>query len=242
MIATFITEHCSISALCYGVKKSAKNIGSDLNITAKLSIIVDGGKSELYRLHESLIIKDYSILHNNLETSLIISYVKEVILYISQGSMSDECLILMEKTLDAMLLYVEKNCSGLINILMRAFEIKALSICGIAPAFKRCSICQTTESQNWYYIFDIATVICKNCYQNDRKYKTLYSQNITKETLDIIRQLKHSPLIKIVENIENYKHYSKDIDKDIRYITMSRLTDYIGHSIKSLAVIDSILL
>ncbi len=240
-VATFITEHSAINALCYSVKKSSKNIGSDLNQTAKINIILIGGKSNLYTLKESEIIKDYSQLHNNLETSLVISYTKEMLLYISQGSIGNECLILAERMFDALLLYDEKNYSKLISILMRAFEIKCLAICGIVPSFAKCFECDAYETDISYYIFEINSLVCQNCFQENKKYKTLHHVKFTKDTVQILRILKHKPLMYVAENIENYKHYTKDIDRDISLITLTNIRDYIGHSIKSISVIESIL-
>ncbi len=240
-ITTFITENSSLSALCYSVKKSSKNIGSDLNITAKINIILTGNKNNLHILKESSIIKDYSPLHNNLETSLVISYVKEAILYISQGTIGNECLILTEKMLDAMLLYEEKSYSKLISILMRAFEIKCLSICGIVPSFYKCFECGQEQADFWYYIFEANSIICKSCYQKDKKYQTLHSVKLDSQSIYLLRILKHKPLIYIAENLENYKYYTKEIDKNISKVTLPNLLEYIGHSIKSISVIESIL-
>ncbi len=240
-IATFITEQSAVNALCYSVKKSSKNIGSDLNVTAKMSIILTSGKNSLYILKESEIIKDYSRLHNNLETSLIISYIKEVILYISQGSIGRECLTLTEKIFDALLLYEKNKHDKLISILMRAFEIKCLSVCGIVPTFAKCLECSLDKMDSGYYIFEMNSIICKNCYQNNKRYKTLHSVKLNKETIQMLRILKHKPLMYISENIESYKDYTKDMDKNISLITLTNLIDYIGHPLKSISVINSIL-
>ncbi len=242
VIATFITESSNVDAICYRVKKSSKNIGSDLSITAKLNIILDGTGKSLYRLHESAIIKDYSILHDNLETSLMISYIKEILLYISQGTTNDECFMLMEKTLDAMVCYIESGYSQSINILMRAFEIKCLSICGIVPSFTKCILCAKQESKYWNYIFEMGTVICEDCYKKSTEYKRLHSQVLSNDILNILRQLKHKPLMYITQNITNIKDYSSETDNIIKLISLARIKDYIGHGIKSAEIIDSMLL
>lgn len=240
-IVTFITEKSSISALCYSVKKSSKNIGSDLNTTAKINIILTGNNNNLHILKESSIIKDYIRLHNNLETSLVISYVKEVILYISQGTIGNECLTLTEKMFDAMLLYEKNGYDKLIAILMRAFEIKCLSICGIVPSFNKCFECSQDKDDFWYYIFEANSIICRNCFQKDKRYQTLHSIKLDYQSIQILRILKHKPLMYISENIYNYKHYTKEVDKNISQITLTNIKDYIGHNVKSISVIESIL-
>lgn len=234
-VATFITENGLVKAICRSVKKNSKNIGSDLNTTAKLSLTL-AGAGELLVLKESSVIKDYKILHKNAETSVIISYIRETLLYISLGGdYEKKYFLLMEKSLEAMEEYVSRNMNKSLKPFIRAFEIKALSAAGIVPALEKCVLCGKKQSDAWYCSFDESGIICGECI-NERR--GIYLQKLSNTTLYIMQNLKHKTLMDIIKSDLDCNN---ETDENIKKINRTMLYNYIGHTLKSARIIDSMI-
>lgn len=241
IIASFLTNNSVIQAICYKAKKSSKTFGSDLESISKLDIdIYEKKQPQLSILKESSIIKNYSSLEKSIYSSLLVFYIREVLLYCARD-FDERYFILMEKSLNALEELEEKENPKdndkikkmYINILMRAFEMKTLHIAGISPHLDRCILCENNNA-SFYSIIE-GGLICSKC-------RTIIKDafEITEYDKNFMRIIKHTSLIDIVNSKDIINLYNNSIG-NVKDIMNKSLFNHINRNIKSQKVLEEIL-
>lgn len=240
-IANFLTEESMLDALCYGVKKNNKNIGSDLSSHSKLSLTIYESKNgKLSTIKETSIIKNYKLIDRSPIATASAFYIKEIILNTALY-FDTKYFILTEKTYEALEENEKintKNKNIYIEILLRAFEIKILYIMGLIPNIKNCVICQNDKTEKWFFSPSEGGLICKNCKKHNTVNDTV---TIDTNTIYFLNLIKNKTLIETVnsKDIINYKNEARFTSKKI---LQNLLFSHIGVKIKSTAFLEEIIL
>ncbi len=238
-IVTLLTDKSIIQAISHQSKKNSKAFGSDLETISKLNInIYEKKENTLSILKETSIIDNYKILEKSIYSSLAVFYIREVLMH-NAKDFDNRYFILMEKVLNA-LIENEKENQNLsikyISIILRAFEMKVLHIAGISPEVNRCIMCEKQDiKENYYSIID-GGLICKRC-----KVMSKYFIKIKNDDIQFMRIIKYNPLIDIVKNKDLISYYNNSI-YNVRDIMIKSINNHIHKEIKSLKVLEEILL
>lgn len=241
LITQFLTDEEIVGAVSYGSKKDSKNFGSDLNSVSKLSIVCYQNTTQgLNTLKESSVIKNYIDIERNTYSLFALYYVREIILNIAKD-FDRRYFLLMEKMLDALSENIlinngnETILKEYIQLLLRAFEIKAIHIVGISPQFSSCACCNKVFDR---YIFSISDsyLVCSNCLSNISNIEDTYT--IDKEDIEFFNIIKYSSLSDILK-IDTSK-YSKTTNKKSYQIFSKLLFNHTGNILRSKDLLDEI--
>lgn len=175
-----------------------------------------------YTLSKANIQNYFRDLTNDISTAYYGFYFLEFANYFCQENVENlEFLKLIYQSLRA--LESHKFDNKLVRVI---FELKVLTIEGIAPMVFRCIGCHTSEELN-YFSIEHSGILCPKCKKNAKVYKI---SDATRYTMQFIISQK-------IEKLYTFK-LSDEILSEIRYVVKKFIDYHIQHKFKSLEIIE----
>lgn len=162
------------------------------------------------------IINSYKEIKSDLKKELLISYMFEILSKIPEDASNERIFPLVLKLLDLTSIYDPR-------LIVTIFKVKMLYTFGVAPSFKTCAECGSSD----VYYFNVLKggAVCKNCsnlksYNNDilNIIKNMYYIDIYNKPLDIFKDINIKEIFDIVE--EYYKVHVNIYTKGINSILL----------------------
>ncbi len=112
------------------------------------------------------------------------------------------------------------------NLVRAVYELKAITLAGIAPSMFSCMRCHKTENLN-YFSIERSGIFCGNCKKELKTYKI---SDATRYTMQFV-------ISQSVEKLYTFK-LSDEILDELRYIMKKFIEYHIQHKFKSLEIIE----
>lgn len=174
----FTKELGKITAFAKGAKKTNSKLLAGSQIFSYGDFIIYKGRNS-YQVNQVELIESFHNLRNNMDALVYSLYVLEFVEYITTENTQDHEL--MRLTLKALKqLELGKNDYELI---IKIFELKAMSFVGYAPWVSDCVSCNNPNELLFFSVKQ-GGLICNNCYKDDNE--CLKISNGTKYTLQYI--------------------------------------------------------
>ena len=164
-IVTFYTgEFGKLKGIAKGARRSKKRFPNALEPFSLLHVIFSKRERDTLVLIENCdIINHHSGIRENLDKTLVSSYLLELTDKFTQEGKKDMALFQLLKNFLHMIdtgIYSEE--------LIRFFEIRLLKLSGYEPIFDRCMLCNKPVSHEELYRFvpSKGGIKCKTCHQN----------------------------------------------------------------------------
>lgn len=224
IITLFTDRFGKIDAVVHGARKAKNKFMSSSQLFAYCEYVLYKGKS-LYTVSQSEIIESFQVLLNDLYTLTYGSYIIELAEVLTQNDEPNiELFLLILKTM-----YLMTDSSIDRELLVRAFEIKAVSISGYMPILDECSACRA-ECSSCYFSTRYGGLICEACRNNDAA-----AFEIKPDTLGAMRYLIRSG----IERVRTIK-VSNSVKKEMKKIMKNYIKYYLEKEFKSLRFLDDI--
>lgn len=224
-IITLFTDRLGkIEAVVHGARKAKNKFMSSSQIFSYCEYVLYKGKS-LYTVSQAEIVESFQVLLSDLYTLTYGSYIIELANVLSQNDEANlDLFLLILKTL-----YLMTDSDIDRELLIRAFEIKSVSISGYMPILDVCSICRK-EQNNYYFSTKYGGIICEECLGSDNS-----AFKINCDTLNVMRYLTKSG----IERVRTIK-VSKSVKKEMKKILKNYIKYYLEKEFKSLEFLDDI--
>lgn len=224
IITLFTDKLGKVEAVAHGARKAKNRFMSSSQIFAYCEYVLYKGKS-LYTVSQSEIIESFQVLLNDLYTLTYGSYVIELANVLTQNDEANlDLFLLILKTL-----YLLTDSDIDRELLIRAFEIKSVSISGYMPVLNGCAICRGGYG-SYYFSTRYGGIICENCEKND-----LSAFKIKPDTLAAMRYLIKSG----IEKVRTIK-VSSSAKKEMKKILKNYIKYYLEKEFKSLEFLGDI--
>ncbi|GKX31034.1 DNA repair protein RecO [Vallitalea longa] len=212
-------EKGKITAFARGARKTNSRFLAGSQLFSYGEYILVKGKSSSYNIKQIQLIESFHAIRTDIESLAYGLYVLEFVSYITEENVPNiHIMRLMLKTLQVLI-------SNIINydLVMRIFELKAMSYIGYTPNVVNCVICGNQYDEYWFSITQ-GGIICKIC-SNQQKSVMKISNN----TIYTMRY---------ILSISIDKLYSFNVNEGIKYeltMIMKKFIEYhLNHKFKSL--------
>jgi len=225
-IITLFTDRLGkISAVVHGARKAKSRFMSSTQVFAHCEYMLYKGKS-LYTVSQTEIIDSFQVLLGDLYKLTYSSYLLELVDVLVQ---EEEQNIDMFKLLLKSLRLMTKDDIDL-ELAVRAFELKSLSISGYMPGLYSCVICDLKDLRGGSFSSSHGGMLCAKCSSKDS-----YSINIDVSTVNVMRYLLKADM----EKIHNLK-LSPQIKNEMKKIMKNYIKYYLERDFKSLNFLDNL--
>jgi DNA repair protein RecO (recombination protein O) len=224
-IITLFTDRLGkIQAVVHGARKAKSKFMSSTQVFAYCEYVLYKGKS-LYTINQSEIIESFQVVLDDLYSLTYSSYIVELADVLTQNEeVNIDLFVLLLKT---MYLMTDKDIDR--ELLIRAFELKAISISGYMPNLMKCSLCGSENHLSRFSIH-LGSTICDNCASKDRN-----NIEIGPPTLNAMKYM-----MKIgIEKVRTTK-ISRGVKNDMKKIMKNYIKYYLDKDFKSLEFLDDI--
>ncbi len=225
IITLFTDSMGKIEAVAHGARKPKSKLLSSTQIFCYGEYVLYKGKS-LYTISQAEIIQSFQELLNDLYTLTYGSYVVELIGVLTQNN--EPNIELFALLLKCMYLMTDRNID--IELLIRAFELKSMSISGYMPNLYGCSCCKDKNAKPYGFSSQSGGLVCKKCFDSDGS-----AIKLDPSTIGLMRYILKLDIEKVgmIKASKNNKYEMKKISKDyIKY--------YLDKEFKSLEFLDDI--
>lgn len=224
IITLFTDSLGKISAIAHGARKPKSKFMSSTQVFAYCEYVLYTGKN-LYTVNQSEIIESFSSCLDDLYSLTYCSYMLELTDALTQnGESNTELFMLLLKCMYLM------NLDDLDReLLVRAFELKAVSISGYMPSLDRCSVCGENGNFNRFSI-KLGGVICDRCLESDRSSMAVHpaSINVMKYLLNVD-----------IEKVRKIK-VPADVKKEMKKILKNYIEYYLERNFRSLDFLEDV--
>lgn len=223
-IITLFTENLGkIHAVAHGARKAKSKMLATTQMFSYCEYVLYKGRN-MYTVSQSQVRESFQGLLNDLYTLTYSSYLAELVDVLTQdGEENIELFVLLLKSLYLMM---DKNIDK--EMLIRAFEIKSMSISGFMPNFYECAICGSNKFIAKGFDVRLGGVVCKSCMDKDKS-----SVVIDASTANMMRY--------IIENdigrLGNLK-VSKENKNEMKKIMKNYIKYHLDRDFKSLELIN----
>ncbi len=153
-------------------------------------VLFESNNSKLYQLNEVSIKKVFHKLGEDIEKLSTAMYLAEICTeVIVKEEASNDILRLFLNILHTM---CEEKWSTKLS--KAAFEMRILCDVGYRPNFIHCSLCNKSEEELYYFLYQTGKVLCKNCYTQNLQEESLICD---KATVYALRYLAYADLEKM---------------------------------------------
>ncbi|WP_054875304.1 DNA repair protein RecO [Oxobacter pfennigii] len=216
IITLFTDSLGKVQAVAHGARKAKSKLMSSTQAFAYCEFVLYKGKS-LYTVSQTEIKASFQVLLNDLHTLTYSSYLMELVdVLILEGEENIELFSLLLKTLYLM---TEGNLDK--ELIVRAFELKAISQSGYMPQFDNCILCGSSLNLI-KFSSRLGGVLCSKCSENDRFAVKIDLPSVNTMKFFIKNHIEKVRVLKINLSIKNYmkkimKNYIKyHLDKDFK--------------------------
>lgn len=225
IVTLFTEKYGKIQAVAHGARKSASKLLSSTQVFSYGEYVLYKGKS-LYTIDQSQLVESFQGLLNDLYTLTYASYIMELSDMLAENEVPNTELFAL--VLKCLYLFLSNNIDY--ELLIRTFELKAMSISGYMPNLDRCSICYKSSLSKYKFSSIHGGLICENCYNADKS-----CSDMDASTRNIMRFLLRSPISKI-GNIK----ISNTNKNEMRKIMKTYIKYHLDKEFKSLEFLNNI--
>jgi DNA repair protein RecO len=224
-IITLFTDRLGkIGVVVHGARKAKSRFIASSQIFSYSEFVLYSGRN-LYTVNQAELIESFQVVLEDLYTLTYCSYMVELIDALIQNDEANTDLFLL--FLKTMYLMTDPEIDR--ELLVRVFELKAMSIAGYMPNLGRCSICRGDNSPALFSVKH-GGIICSNCTGNE-----VSGIKLSMETLSVMRYL-----MKInIEKIRTIK-VSMSVKNDMKKILKNYIKYYLEREFKSLDFLSDI--
>lgn len=224
-IITLFTDRLGkVEAVVHGARKAKSKFMASSQVFSYCEYILYKGKS-LYTVSQAEIIESFQVFLEDLYSLTYGSYIIELTNVLTQNDEANLDLFLL--ILKTFYLMTDSDIDR--ELLIRAFELKAVSISGYMPILDMCSICREKQN-NYYFSTKYGGIICGGCLKND-----MAAIKISCDTLSAMRYLIKSD----IEKVRTVK-VSRSAKKEMKKILKNYIKYYLEKEFKSLEFLDDI--
>lgn len=210
IITLFTDKKGKVQAVVHGARKAKSKFMSSTQPFSYCEYVLYKGRN-LYTVNQSEVKESFQAVLNDLYSLTYSTYFMELVDVLTQEEESNiELFGLLLKSLHLM---TEKQYDK--ELLVRAFEIKAMVISGYMPDLNKCSVCSSDRYSEMRFSSRLGGIVCGDCSHEDR-----YSIKTDPSTVNILKYLiktdigrihtvKVSPTIKneMKKILKNYTKY-----------------------------------
>ena len=225
IITLFTDVFGKIEAVAHGSRKPKSKLLSSTQVFCYGEYVLYKGKS-LYTINQAEIIQSFQELLDDLYTLTYGSYAVELVDVLTQEN--DRNLELFALLLKCMYIMTDSNVD--IELLIRAFELKSMSISGYMPNLYGCSSCKESNAKGYAFSSESGGLICKRCFDMGEP-----GIKLDPSTIGLMRYILKLDIEKVrtIKASINNKIEMKKVLKDyIKY--------YLDREFKSLEFLDEI--
>lgn len=226
IITLFTDKLGKISAVAHGARKPKSRVMSSTQVFSYCEYVLYKGKS-LYTINQSEIKESFQQVLKDLYTLTYCSYLTELVDTLTQeGENNVELFRLLLKT---MYMMTEETADK--ELVVRYFELNAMSISGYMPDLYRCTVCSEMKGGFTGFSSSLGGLVCGDCMGNVGN-----AVRIDVSALNVMRYLLRTSIDKIhmLKVSERDKNNMKKIMKNyIKY--------YLERDFKSLDFLDDIM-
>lgn len=225
-IVTFLTEEGLVNLIVRGTRNPNSKTRKFTNAFSYIEFVQTDNR-QLNTFTEGVVINSFSYLYDDYEKLNSATIITEKILTLINSV--TEMAVLYNFYLD-ILKCLEKTTHP--KILTLLFEAKLWYLLGIAPNFKKCSICHQPYYQA-SFIIQIGGVVCSSCLvKQEYKYNLLDN--------DSTEALKCLYLIKLSEVSDEFLKIIEPYSEILEIIIDEYYSEYLGFSSKSKKIFKKI--
>lgn len=168
IITVLTAEEGKISIAAKNARRPKNSLSSGTQLLCYSDYMLFKGK-ELYNLSSCEVIESNYDIRNDIEKLTYCSHILELILdNIQEGEPSLEILQLLLNTL-----YVISKTDRSLELIIRVFELRLMSLLGYEPQVNGCLCCNKKEDTNMYFDFHNSGLICSECVDLKEKVMPL---------------------------------------------------------------------
>lgn len=185
-------DYGKITVFAKGAKKTKSQLIAGSQIFCYGDFILYKGTNS-YNVNQVSLIESFHKLRQNLEALTYGLYILEFAEFISiENSVDHELMKLILKTLKQL----EVGHSNL-ELVVKIFELKAMSFTGLSPWIKHCISCNNEENNDFFSVKQ-GGILCSNCHSTDQ-----YAIKISEGTRYTLMYILSQPIEKLFQfNLE----------------------------------------
>ena len=209
ILTLYSRERGKIQAIAKGVRKIKSRKRAGVQLLSHGKFLLYEGKS-LDTITQCEVTTSFAFLQEDLVKLAYATYLAELLeAFIVEGEGSDPLFFLFITTLN---LLVEHDA----DILVRAFELRLMSLLGYRPVLEQCASCNAPFSGEIRFSSELGGAICSACFGKD-----IYANKCTRGTVEIMKLLLKQEFRKL--NILKTNRQSKEeLTKILRGYILAR--------------------
>lgn len=224
IITLFTDSLGKISALAHGARKTNSKLMSSTGLFAYCEYVLYTGRN-LYTVNQTEIIDSFQSCLGDLYSLGYCSFMMELTDALTQdGETNDELFMLLLKCM-----FLMKFADSDRELLVLAYELKAVSLSGYMPNFDRCGVCGKRGDFKRFSI-KLGGVVCDKCAGSDRSSSPLHPASIS-----VMRYL----LSADVEKLKNVK-VPPAVKKELKRVLKDYTEYYLERDFKSIFFLDDV--
>jgi DNA repair protein RecO (recombination protein O) len=225
-IITLFTDNLGkVQAVAHGARKAKSKLMSSTQIFSYCEYVLYKGKN-LYTISQSEIKESFQVLLGDLYTLTYSSYLVELINVMTQY---DETNIELFRLI-LKVLYLMSGSEIDKELLVRAFELKSMSISGYMPDLNRCSICSRDDPDILGFSIRHGGIVCGRCVNGAEDVLRMDAS-----TLNTLRYLMRNDM----ERIRSLR-VNNNVKESMKKIMKNYIKYYLEREFKSLDFLDEI--
>lgn len=178
--------HGKIRSVAKGSKKTSNSIAGKMGLFFHLSLLIAEGRN-LDTISQAEIIESFRFIRTNLNRMAYALYMLELMdTAVHEPEPHFELFELLRTTLKAL------ETATFLPVLIKAFELKILTLLGYAPITQHCVNCNNPPAKMQRFSAKLGGILCHLCFKQDPN-----AMSISPQGLDLIEIAIHSPIEKI---------------------------------------------
>lgn len=219
-------DHGKIRCVAKGAKKQTSSLAGKVELTNHLSLLIVKGKN-LDIISQVEVLEHFKEIRNNLDCLAHAIYILELIdKALPEPEPHPELYSLLYDTL-----YEMKNVSSL-QLLLRVFELKLVSLLGYSPQTRHCVVCNLPREMVERFSFHLGGILCHRCFKKDPDAKSISPHGIDFIEKALQISIKESKNINISPGLLN----------TLTLIIQQYITSKIGHNLASKRFLEELAL
>lgn len=219
IITVLTAEEGKISIAAKNARRPKNSLSSGTQLLCYTDYMLFKGK-ELYNLSSCEVIESNYEIRNDIVKLTYCSHILDLILdNVQEGDPSESILQLLLNTL-----YVISKTNRSLELIIRVFELRLMSLLGYEPQVDSCIICNKNDDSNMYFDFNNSGLVCSDCINS--KEKVISLQPGTVKALKYIFHINPQKLYNFM--------LSEESTKELGIISKRYIKEHIGREYNKL--------
>ena len=161
LVTCFTLEHGKISGVAKGAAKLRSRFGSSLQPLSLIRLMLFGKETRsLYRIDHTDILTSFQTLRDDWEKLRPALYAIDLVdALLAESDPQPRVFTLLERLLTSL----SRQETGRIEVWLRLFEARLLTLVGYRPMLERCAICQRPASGAGALSGGLGGYVCRDC-------------------------------------------------------------------------------